>query len=115
MTQKLYIRVKDEGGNWNIWCILCEIKIRGRTGYLIRSRSTYACILTEHCMCEYGSTLLYYDKNTIDIGKCKAEYESKKEYSKWKAKQSENINPFSILDEVDFGYLEDIDRSDWYL
>ena len=55
-----------------------RLKIRGRTGYLIRSRSTYACILTEHCMCEYGSTLLYYDKNTIDIGKCKAEYESKK-------------------------------------
>ena len=72
---------------------------------------TIATIEKEFCFCEYGSALLTYENGDrfIDIGKSEIEVESKKEYRKWKIAQNKNINPFRTYDEIDLGYLEDME------
>ena len=110
MEQKIYIKAKDKNGNWNIWEVINDISIYGVSVYEIYSRNTYEFVEKRFCFCEYGSSLLSYEKGdrVINVEDSDIEYESENEYRIWKREQTKNINPFKVCDEVDFGYLEDM-------
>lgn len=114
MGQNIYIKVKSSYGNWNIWEITEKILIGDYCFYKIQSRTTIALVEAKYCFCEYGSPLLYYDNGdeTVDVESSNIEVETIAEYRKWKKQQNININPFAILDELDFGYLEDLSEEE---
>jgi hypothetical protein len=59
---------------------------------------------------DYKQPAIVNTEEEVEVKKDR--YESDAEYAQYKRKHFGNINPFSVLDEVDFGYLEDMNE-DW--
>lgn len=106
IKNKKYIIIKDSQQNNNIWEITDELENQ----YIIQTRGNQVCVDKDKCLNKDDSPLLYCDC-IIDIVSCSENVENKEKYKKELRKQRrQNIDPFRILDEIDLGYLEDMDN-----
>lgn len=105
---KQYAVIVDSHGRKNVWSIADCFKSGNVDTYGVCSRNSINFIEKDLCVTKEGSTLLYYNSDRVlDVGESDIQIESKADYKEWIKLQKANINPFTLYDEIDLGYLED--------